>query len=183
VSERRLDLTQTSVLIVEPNVRLHRLYSDALTAFGTGHVSAVSDWDGALARFGEERPHLAFVEVLNEDRRPVGLDWIRRVRREFPFPSRAAPIVASSALTTSRTVCEARDAGANDFMKKPFGVCELFRQISRVVDFVRPFVVDHNYVGPCRRSKEQVHQGPERRLTKQLRAGSMLGQGLRPSLA
>jgi DNA-binding response OmpR family regulator len=181
VSERRLDLAQTSVLIVEPNVRLHRVYRDALTAFGTGRISTVPDWDGALARFTEERPHLAFVEVLDEDRRPVGLDWIRRVRREFPFPSRATPIVASSALTTSRTVCEARNAGANDFMKKPFGVGELFRQIGRVVEFVRPFVVDRAYVGPCRRTRAEAHQGPERRFAKQLRGGSSLGQGLQPA--
>jgi DNA-binding response OmpR family regulator len=179
VSERRLDLAQTAVLIVEPNVRLHRVYRDALTAFGTGRISTVQDWEGAFARFGEERPHLAFVEVLDEDRGPVGLDWIRRVRREFPFPSRAAPIVASSELTTSRTVCEARDAGANDFLKKPFGVGDLFRQIARVVDFVRPFVVDHAYVGPCRRTRiGQDHPGPERRYATQLRAGSILGQGL-----
>jgi DNA-binding response OmpR family regulator len=172
-------LAQTSVLIVEPNVRLHRVYRDALTAFGTGHVSTVPDWDGALARFGEERPHLAFVEVLDEERRPVGLDWIRRVRRELPFPSRAAPIVASSALTTARTVCEARDAGANDFMKKPFGVGDLFRQVGRVVEFVRPFVVDHAYVGPCRRTKiGEDHPGPERRYATQLHGGSILGQGL-----
>lgn len=181
MSERRLDLTQTSVLIVEPNVRLHRIYRDALTAFGTGRVSTVPDWDGALARFDEERPNLAFVEVLNEDRNPVGLDWIRRVRREFPFPSRAVPIVASSALTTSKTVFDARNAGANDFMKKPFPVSELFRQIGRVVEFVRPFVVDRAYVGPCRRTKAEDHAGPERRFARQLRGGSVGGQGLQPA--
>ncbi len=56
-----------------------------------------------------------------------------------------------SGVATLETIKSARDAGAHEFLRKPFTACDLFRRVENVVPHPRPWIEAAMYVGPDRR--------------------------------
>jgi two-component system chemotaxis response regulator CheY len=60
-------------------------------------------------------------------------------------------------------VLAARDAGANEFMAKPFSVKGVAKRLEEVIRRPRPFIRSSVYFGPDRRRKIEEFTGEERR--------------------
>ena len=73
-------------------------------------------------------------------------------------------MIILSGHSEERSVVAARDAGANEFCKKPLTVASLVGKIAAVINHPRIFVRSEDYTGPDRRRQSQYgYAGEERR--------------------
>ena len=109
--------TPAKVLIVEDEKQIRRFVRAAVEAEGC----QASEADGlarGLAEAGARQPDLLILDLGLPD--GDGIDLIRALRRWS-----AIPILILSARTRENDKIDALDAGADDYLTKPFGVGEL----------------------------------------------------------
>jgi len=109
------------VLIVEDDVEIRRFVRAALVAeqFRVAEAETVRS---AVIEAGTRKPDLAVLDLGLPDR--DGVEFIREVRA---FSS--LPILVLSARVDEPEKVRALDAGADDYLTKPFGVAELLARI------------------------------------------------------
>ena len=107
------------VLIAEDDEVLVKLVSDALEE--DFEVIAASDGEEAIQKVQAEKPDLVLLDV----RMPVkdGLETCRALRASPE--GRDLPIIMITISREPEDVVEAFDAGANDYIVKPFSVAQL----------------------------------------------------------
>lgn len=118
----------THVLIVEDDPMLRRSLTLNLTARGYG-VDDTGNGEDALRLAGRTLPDVVFVDLGLPG--ISGLDVIRGLRGWTDVP-----IIVLSARGAERDKVEALDAGATDYVTKPFGVEELLARL-RVAERIR----------------------------------------------
>jgi two-component system KDP operon response regulator KdpE len=113
------------LLLVEDDDATRRSVAANLAAHGY-HVSEAVDGASALREWDAERPDLILLDLGLPD--TDGGTLIRRVRREA-----TTPILVLSARGTERDKVGALDAGADDYLAKPFGLDELRARIAALL--------------------------------------------------
>jgi two-component system KDP operon response regulator KdpE len=112
---------RSTILVVEDEPEIRRFLRSSLGADGYRVVEAESGNRGAVDA-GTHKPDLAIVDLGLPD--IDGVELIRRIRSWSPMP-----ILVLSARTQERSKIEALDAGADDYVTKPFGVGELLARV------------------------------------------------------
>jgi two-component system, OmpR family, KDP operon response regulator KdpE len=115
VSERR------RILLVDDEPQLTRVLRTGLNSHGYD-VRVAADGEAALQTFGDWPPDLVLTDLSMPE--TDGLELCRRLRRVSQVP-----IVVLSVRGEERTKVEALDAGADDYVTKPFGMDELLARI------------------------------------------------------
>jgi putative two-component system response regulator len=120
------------VLIAEDDVANQALLARLLERAGYRSI-AVGDGRDALRAAMDERPDIVLLDIglpgLN------GLDVCRRLRAE---PRTVAlPIILVTGQTSSRDVVSGLDAGADDFVRKPYDEAELMARVRSVLRLAR----------------------------------------------
>jgi two-component system KDP operon response regulator KdpE len=110
-----------TILVVEDEPEIRRFLRSSLGAEGYRVVEAETGARGAIDA-GTHKPDLAIVDLGLPDM--DGIDVIRRIRGWSPMP-----ILVLSARAQERSKVEALDAGADDYVTKPFGVGELLARV------------------------------------------------------
>src|SRR5262245_45048477 len=110
-----------TILVVEDEPEIRRFLRSSLGADGYRVVEAESGGRGATDA-GTHKPDLAIVDLGLPD--IDGIEVIRRIRAWSPMP-----ILVLSARAQERSKVEALDAGADDYVTKPFGVGELLARL------------------------------------------------------
>ena len=110
-----------SVLIVEDERPMRRFVRSALTAHGFRVIEAGTLRDAEIA-ITEARPDAILLDLGLPD--GDGLDLLRRVREWSK-----APVIVLSARGREHDKVTALDAGADDYLTKPFGTSELLARI------------------------------------------------------
>src|SRR5215218_4125733 len=100
------------ILLVDDDADLLDVIGYALRREGFTVLTAL-EGDAALARHGRERPDLVVLAL--ELPRPGGLELLRRLRRDAE-----TPVIALSERHDEETVVGAFQAGADDYVAKPF---------------------------------------------------------------
>ena len=109
------------ILIVDDERQITRVLSRGLTAKGYDvHVAA--DGEAALQTFGDWHPDLIITDLSMPNMN--GLELCRRLRAFSEVP-----IIVLSVKGEERVKVEALDAGADDYVTKPFGIDELLARI------------------------------------------------------
>src|SRR5437764_1358396 len=108
-------------LVVEDGPEIRRFLGSTLGAEGFRVVESPNARRGAIDA-GTHRPDLAIVDLALPDF--DGRELIRRIREWSPMP-----IVVLSARHQEQIKIEALDAGADDYVTKPFGVGELLARV------------------------------------------------------
>ena len=109
------------VLVIEDDAQIRRFVRSALESEGaTVHESETAE--RGLIDAATRRPDLLVLDLGLPDR--DGLDVIRELRTWS-----AAPVLVLSARSDERDKVTALDAGADDYLTKPFGVPELLARI------------------------------------------------------
>lgn len=80
-----------------------------------------------------------------------GLQLLEWLRTNKDSPNRFVPFIMISGAVDEEKVHEARDAGANEFIAKPFSIGSVFSCLQAVIDRPRQFVATRSYFGPDRR--------------------------------
>jgi len=112
---------RSTILVVEDEPEIRRFLRSSLGADGYRVVEAESGSRGAIDA-GSQKPDLAIVDLGLPD--IDGVEVIRRIRSWSPMP-----ILVLSARAQERSKIEALDAGADDYVTKPFGVGELLARV------------------------------------------------------
>ena len=109
------------ILIVDDERQITRVLSRGLTTKGYDvHVAA--DGEAALQTFGDWHPDLVITDLSMPNMN--GLELCRRLRAFSEVP-----IIVLSVKGEERAKVEALDAGADDYVTKPFGIDELLARI------------------------------------------------------
>jgi two-component system, OmpR family, KDP operon response regulator KdpE len=115
---------QERILVVDDEPQLTRVLRRSLSSHGY-EVQVASDGDEALTTFNAWRPDVVITDLAMPNM--SGLELCRRLRA-----SSSVPVIVLSAKGEERVKVEALDAGADDYVTKPFGVDELLARV-RVV--------------------------------------------------
>jgi two-component system KDP operon response regulator KdpE len=110
-----------TVIIVEDEKQIRRFVRDALETEGF-HVFDAETVRQGLVEAGTRKPDLVILDLGLPDR--DGIEFIRDLRSWSELP-----LIVLSARTNEADKIAALDAGADDYLTKPFGVGELLARV------------------------------------------------------
>jgi two-component system, OmpR family, KDP operon response regulator KdpE len=110
-----------TILIIEDEPEIRRFLRSSLGAEGYKVVESATARRGSIDA-ATHKPDLAIVDLGLPDF--DGIEVIRRIREWSPMP-----ILVLSARVQERAKIDALDAGADDYVTKPFGVGELLARV------------------------------------------------------
>ena len=113
-------ITLTAV-VVEDEKQIRRFVRQALEAEGW-HVFEAETLKQGLTEAGTRKPDLVIIDLGLPD--GDGVDFIRDLRTWS-----SVPVIVLSARTSEDEKVKALDAGADDYLTKPFGVSELLARV------------------------------------------------------
>jgi two-component system KDP operon response regulator KdpE len=119
------NLNKQRLLIVDDDQRLVRLVHEVLGASGYAVLSCASG-EKAVKTIAIEQPDLVLLDIMLKD-----LDGYQVCRRVREFSE--VPIIILTAKTTERDLLTGFDAGADDYITKPFSSKELLARVRAVL--------------------------------------------------
>jgi DNA-binding response OmpR family regulator len=149
------------VMVVTP----HRAEANLVVEQLRGFASTISTlWvqtaETALAGAASRSPGIIFVEQAGLPFE--GLAFVRALRRS-DLPCREAAVIMMTSQPTLRAMREAQNAGAHEFLVRPFSAYQLAKRLEAVAA-PRPWVETASYIGPDRRRfNSAALLGPDRR--------------------
>lgn len=152
MGQARLNLKGVSTLLIDSEQFTRGLIARMLRGFGMDPAKQFENGETAKAYLKHNCPDLILVEAVLPDM--PSADLINWVRKQDKGPTRFVPIIVLTGYTQLRTVAAARDAGANNVVKKPVSPQSLFDRITWVARVARPFIEAGDYVGPDRRFRQ-----------------------------
>ncbi|MBT5240684.1 MAG: response regulator [Rhodospirillaceae bacterium] len=158
----RLGQDQLKILLVDDNIFIRNLISHCLGHMGFSGLRgfsngiqaiefikpAVEDEDSQLAKEVGQADLIISDLIMPQLN---GIQLLHWVRTNKDSPNRFMPFIMISGAADQKNVHEARDAGANEFVAKPFTIGSVFSRIQAVIDRPRQFVATRKYFGPDRR--------------------------------
>lgn len=151
------------VLIVDPTPAGANGIAEHLRQIGPLDVSTAHANDKALKLAGKVGPQLIFC-ALDGDK-VDGVDFTQKLRRS-EFSCRKAPVILITGQATAAAILAARDAGAHEFLRKPFIFRDLVKRLEAVTLHQRDWIEAVGYVGPDRRRfNSGDYSGPLKRHT------------------
>jgi len=116
------------ILVVEDEEGIRQLISDSLTQQGY-KISAARNAAAAHAVITSDPPDLAIVDWMMPQ--TSGIELIRQLRAQET--TRALPIIMLTARATENDTIEGLEAGADDYMQKPFSTRELSTRVKALL--------------------------------------------------
>ena len=114
------------ILVVDDEPQIRKLLATGLGGYGHEVITA-ADGEAAITLVAQRRPDLVVLDV-KLGREPDGLEVCRRLREWS-----RVPIIILSVKDDESTKVRALDAGADDYLTKPFGMEELRARIGAVM--------------------------------------------------
>lgn len=153
---------ELTVLTIDDNTSILNLLKQVLRALGVARVLQANNASSGMQYLDAHTVDIVICDLLMEP--TDGFEFTRSVRRSPSYRQPWMPIIILSGFSDVNRILEARDAGATDFLIKPFAPSVLFKRIADVIERPRLFVQVESYYGPCRRRrKSSDYDGPERR--------------------
>lgn len=151
-----------SVLVVEDNLPMLEITKSLLLTFGVGHVITAQNGEIGFKRYVELNPDIVIADWMMK---PVdGISLTRIIRNDPKSPNPYVPVVLMTGFSEKRRVFQARDAGATEFLVKPFNARDLYKRLVQVIERPRQFVKATDFFGPDRRRHSHgPYEGPMRR--------------------
>ncbi len=162
-TQARYSLDNIRVLVLDDNRHMRSLVKSILHALGVKEIREASD---APEAFKELQHFHADIIIADWYMEPLdGLDFVRLVRTAKDSPNPYVPIIMLTGYTEYQRVCEARDAGVNEFLAKPISAKALYMRFASIIDNPRAFIRTKTYFGPDRRRQNigPPHGNAERR--------------------
>ncbi len=119
-------MNKSRILVVDDDPRLVRLVREVLTAAGY-EVAASSNGEHAIEKVAIEQPDLVLLDIILA----AGMDGYQVARRVREFS--AVPIIMLTAKVTETDMLTGFEAGADDYITKPFSSKELLARVRAVL--------------------------------------------------
>lgn len=117
---------QASILIVDDDEASLNLLRIGLRARGFANLSVAASGQEALEQIAVELPDIVLLDVMMPHM--DGFEVVRRIRQVYP--DEFVPIILISALQRAQDRVTGIEAGANDFISKPYDVGEVVARIN-----------------------------------------------------
>ena len=117
---------EITVLLVEDEVTLSMIIKDTLEESGFT-IHTAGDGEEGLHLFFELRPDVLVADVMMP--KMDGFEMVRRIRQT----DKQTPVLFLTARSAINDVVEGFELGANDYLKKPFGMQELIIRIKALM--------------------------------------------------
>jgi PAS domain S-box-containing protein len=117
-------MPKAEVLVVDDDAVSRHVLCEALTSAGLLAV-AVASGEAALEELAQWRPSLVLLDLMMPF--PDGYEVLRRIRASEK--TRDVPVVVLTALDADDEIERAFEAGADDFLRKPFRAVELIARV------------------------------------------------------
>jgi two-component system chemotaxis response regulator CheY len=121
------DTSNISVLICDDAIFMRRMISDILSQAGYRVAGEAANGLQAVEMYRALKPDLVTMDIVMPDM--GGIDAVREIIREDP----SARILMCSAMGQQALVIEAIEAGARDFIVKPFQPGRVLEAVQRVL--------------------------------------------------
>jgi two-component system KDP operon response regulator KdpE len=118
-------MTQQTILVVDDEAPMRKLLSSNLRASGYA-VRAAADGTEALKALQDQPFDLLLLDLNLPG--PNGLQLLEALRREAQ-----TPVLIVSGRARERDTVQALDVGADDYLRKPFGVAELVARVKALL--------------------------------------------------
>lgn len=115
------------VLLVEDEKTLAMIINDTLSGQGF-NLSLAYDGEEGLHAFFEKKPDVLVTDIMMP--KMDGFEMVKRIR----LTDRNTPILFLTARSAMDDVVEGFELGANDYLKKPFGMQELMIRLKALVN-------------------------------------------------
>ncbi|MCL2772709.1 MAG: response regulator transcription factor [Oscillospiraceae bacterium] len=131
-------MNDKTILIIEDDKSIHNFLKLALKANNYNTVESFTGLSG-ISLFMSHNPDLILLDLGLPD--IGGMDVLLQIRQ-----TSAVPVVIVSARGQEQEKVAALDAGADDYVTKPFGLNELLARIRAALRKQKPNVVTHEFV-------------------------------------
>lgn len=153
------DFSGCHVLICDPYLANRRLLRDTMTTLGCRTVDDCANLHEVRKRIEAGGVNLLFLDWSGET---DAMTFLRAIR-SAEHPLRFLPVVVMTAYDGLDHVLAARDAGATEFMLRPWSYQVVESRLRSVVHHPRLFIEGGRFFGPDRRRRHGAFPGPERR--------------------
>jgi len=160
-----LQFERLRILVIDDNDFMRRLYRDLLQAIGVRalYITEARDGRTAIAQLARRD---CDVVICDLNMQPMnGKEFTRYIRTHPDSPDPYLPIIVSTGHTELVHVSDARDAGANEILRKPVTAAAIYSRLQAVIESPRPFIITKDFIGPDRRRRTLPFDGPERRVS------------------
>jgi two-component system, chemotaxis family, chemotaxis protein CheY len=158
-----LDFSRLQLLLVDDNDFMRDLYRQLLEAIGFDGTNITEAADGSQAlTLLQHRP--IDIVICDLNMKPMnGKRFTRYIRMNENTPDPYLPIIVCTGHAELIHIAHARDAGANEILRKPVSAASLYARLQSVIETPRPFILSPNFIGPDRRRQDLPFDGPDRR--------------------
>ncbi|WP_018998062.1 response regulator [Hirschia maritima] len=161
--KRRYDPRNIRATIACSNRFNRNLMLEIMRTLGALQVDGAKCNNTLFRTIEDQRSTVLVIDWNDEDEMNV-VDAVKRVRRYHDDNIRRIPIIATSSQLTKEMVLEGRNAGIDEFLRRPCSPTDVEKRLKMVIETPRPFVDSKVYIGPCRRRKNPAdYHGPRRR--------------------
>ena len=119
-------MANEKILVVDDDTNICELLRLYLTKEGY-QVTVANDGEEGLEKFNQVKPDMVLLDVMMP--RMDGFEMVRRIRQT----DKQTPVLFLTARSAINDVVEGFELGANDYLKKPFGMQELIIRIKALV--------------------------------------------------
>jgi len=143
----RLGALMQRVLIVGGQPAANKSLGERLRDVGPCQIWSATVLADGLGLAGRIDPKLILVDQSSS---LDAAEFVRSLRRG-DLSCRQAPVILVSANATAAAIVAARDAGAHEFLRRPFTIEALARHLDAAAGRPRDWIEGMSYVGPDRR--------------------------------
>lgn len=145
------EFEHASILIVDDMPAIVNLLRQVLKIFGFTRIIIARDGQEAFEKFCKHNPDIVLTDWIMPGMN--GLDFTKKIRNDPKSPNPYVPVIMVTGFCTKNHVENARDAGVNEFLIKPFSSRDLFTRIEQAIENPRDFVKTKVFFGPDRRRR------------------------------
>ena len=119
-----MSLQNKTVLICDDSILVRKQLKDIISGCGISHIIEASDGSQAVELYKEHKPDLAFLDIIM----PIK-DGSTATAEIVAFDPNATVVIVSS-IGTQGLLKQTVEAGAKDFVQKPFTASQIQKVIS-----------------------------------------------------
>lgn len=155
-----------SVAVVDDNAALRGAVRTVLTSFGCKRVLEANH---AQAAMDLVTTHDIDLMIVDWKMTPVdGLCLVQSLRDRKTSPNPYIPIIMLTSYDSPERTRQARNAGVDGFLVKPFDAERLYDALANIINNPRSYVRTSSFFGPDRRSEFTPYSGEDRRANSRL---------------
>lgn len=161
------DFGACNPLVVDPYLGNRRLMRETLRDLGCARVQDTGKVPDAWKALREGGVSVVFLDWSGDI---DAIDFLHRLR-DPEDPNRFVPVVVMSAFGLAEHIVTVRDAGATEFMLRPFSPEVIASRLRSIVLHPRLFIRGGRFFGPDRRRRRLEWSAEERRKHENWRSG------------